>query len=123
VVALEMRGRSLVEGGGGPVRPTPAWDKRTGGAGGAGGARGGTSAASNAALRAATEAYIAAAGGRAAQPRCLGKTPLSRAEGQTDQNAGKKSHKEGNWYVVEMNVAERKATVLVGTGANGGSGG
>jgi len=39
-VAVEMRGRSPVEGGGGPVGPAPAWDEGTGGAGverGAGG--------------------------------------------------------------------------------------
>jgi len=66
---------------------------------------------------------MAAAGGHAAPPRCLGKTPLSRAEGETDQNAGKKNNKEGHWYVVEMNVAERKATVRVGTGADGVWGG
>jgi len=65
---------------------------------------------------------MAAAGGHAAPPRCLGKTPLSRAEGETDQNAGKKNNKEGHWYVVEMNVAERKATVRVGTGADGALG-
>ena len=34
---------------------------------------------------------MAAAGGHAAPPRCLGKTHLSRAEGETDQNAGKKT--------------------------------
>ena len=41
---------------------------------------------------------------------------MSRAEGETDQNAGKKNNKEGHWYVVEMNVAERKSTVRVDGG-------
>jgi len=66
---------------------------------------------------------MAAVGGHAAPPRCLGKTPLSRAEGEADQNARKKNNKEGHWYVLEMNVAERKATVRVGTGADGSLGG
>jgi len=65
---------------------------------------------------------MAAAGSHEVPSRCFGKTPLSRAEGETDQKAGKKHNKEGHWYVVEMNVAERKATVRVGTGAEGGWG-
>ena len=52
----------------------------------------------------------------------LRKAPFNRAEGETDQNAGKKNNKEGHWYVVEMNVAERKTTVRLGTGADGGWG-
>jgi len=48
---------------------------------------------------------------------------LSRAERETDQNVGKKNNKEGHWYVVEINVAEMKATVREGTGADGGWGG
>jgi len=69
---------------------------------------------------AAIEASMAAACGHAAPPRCLGKAPLSLAEGETEQNAGKKNNKEDHWYVVAMNFAERKATVRVGTGADGG---
>jgi len=52
---------------------------------------------------------MAATGGHAAPPRCLGKTSLSRAERETDQTAGKKNNKEGHWYVVEMNVADSAA--------------
>ena len=48
---------------------------------------------------------------------------MSRAEGEIYQNAGKKNNKEGHSYVVDMNVAERKAMVRVGTGADGGWGG
>jgi len=65
--------------------------------------------------------------GGSGQPRdtatVLRQDALSRAEGETDQNAGKKNNREGHWYVVKMNVAERKATVRVGTGADGGWGG
>jgi len=52
---------------------------------------------------------MAATGGHAAPPRCLGKTSLSRAERETDQNAGKKNNKPGHWYVLEMNVADSAA--------------
>ena len=45
---------------------------------------------------------------------------MSRAEGETDQNAGKKNNKEGHWYVLEMNVDERGGEEGNGAGGDGG---